>query len=85
MCISCRVQYEKDNLVRVTRLADKRSLVVNPDRYQHGRSAYVCKSINCINAAIKGKKLSKILKVNLQSVEKIIPELEIRNGVLVKI
>lgn len=80
LCISCRKEYSRENLVRITKLAGEESLVINPDRYQHGRSAYVCRSKDCINGLIKGKKLAKVLKVSLQNAEKIIPELEVKVG-----
>ncbi len=51
-------------------------MILNPDRYQLGRSAYICKTENCINLALKEKKIPKMLKVSLKGLEKTISELE---------
>ena len=52
------------------------TIIVNPSRYQFGRSVYLCKSTNCIKAAIKEKKLVKMLKVSNKATESCINELE---------
>ena len=48
-------------------------LILNPNIYNFGRSAYICKSNDCINLAIKDKKIIKVLKV--KNVEEVIPGL----------
>ena len=75
-CISCRTKFVRDNLIRITKtytLTGVAEVILNPNRYQLGRSAYVCKTKNCINSAVKEKKIIKMLKVQPQLLERIIP------------
>ena len=44
-------------------------LVVNPGRHELGRSAYLCRSDDCIKRAVKEKKISRMLKVSQNIVE----------------
>ena len=54
-------------------------IVLNPNRYELGRSAYVCKSDECIKIAVKGKKILKMLRAKNSSASKIL-ELKIIGG-----
>ena len=66
-CISCRKQLAQSELTRITRVYDlinkTETIIVNPNKHQFGRSAYLCKSPSCINLAIKEKKISRMLKL----------------------
>lgn len=73
-CISCRIQLVRDKFIRLTKTFEK--VVINPNRHQLGRSAYLCKSPTCINTAIKEKKIAKMLRISIKSMENAIPELE---------
>lgn len=75
-CISCRTKLVRGEFIRLTKIYDSKRVIINPDKYQLGRSAYICKSAKCINLAIKEKKVAKMLKVSTKSTESIIPELE---------
>lgn len=44
-------------------MADSKKIIINPNRNQIGRSVYICKKKKCIDIAIKGKKITKMLKV----------------------
>lgn len=74
-CISCRKQFPRRDLIRITKTREK--VIINPSRYELGRSAYVCKSTRCINLAIKEKKIAKMLRTSVKSMEEIIPKLEV--------
>lgn len=68
-CISCREEVPRQDLIRIAkvpRIGDGKSfvLIVNPNNYQLGRSAYICKKINCIEEALKKKKIAKMLRVS---------------------
>ncbi|MBI3590525.1 MAG: YlxR family protein [Candidatus Melainabacteria bacterium] len=79
-CISCRTKSVRDNLIRITKtytLAGVKEAILNPNKYQLGRSAYICKTKNCINSAVKEKKIVKMLKIPAQLLERITPQLEI--------
>lgn len=79
-CISCRQEFARDNLIRLTKLSNLsrgvQEVVINPNKHQFGRSIYLCKSPNCIAAAIKSKRIVKVLKASAKELEKIIPKLE---------
>lgn len=79
-CISCREQFTRDNLIRITKEKDKNvnleKIYLNPTRYQLGRSIYICKSKECLTKAIKDKKITKLLRTQAKNVEPIIGELE---------
>ena len=64
----------RDGFIRLTKCSEE--IILNPNKFQLGRSAYLCKSDRCIDLAIKEKKIPKMLRVSLKSVEKIIPKLE---------
>ena len=73
-CISCRNQLLRDGFIRLTKCSEE--VILNPNRFQLGRSVYLCKSATCINLAIKEKKIPKMLRVSLRSIQNIIPKLE---------
>lgn len=79
-CISCRSQIPRDKLTRITKTHDQNTkdekLIINPDKYQFGRSVYLCKNSNCITTVVKSKKIAKMLKASQNAVSKIILELE---------
>jgi len=83
-CISCRKEFDRDRdrdrLVKVTRVYSLEKtlekVIVNPSKFELGRSAYICKTKECITLAVKEKKIARMLKVSAKSVENIVPELE---------
>ena len=54
MCVGCRQMKDKAELIRVVRLPDG-TLAADETGKAQGRGAYVCKSIECINLAVKKK------------------------------
>ena len=79
-CISCRNQLLREGFIRLTKLSNLSSgaekVILNPSRFQLGRSVYLCKSSACINLAMKEKKIQKMLRISLKSLETIVPRLE---------
>ena len=59
-CVGCNKIIERENLIRIVRLAD--ITVIETKKPLMGRGAYVCKNENCIKAAEKNKKIEKSLK-----------------------
>ncbi len=80
-CISCRKQLTRDNFIRLTKAFDlangSEGILINPDRLHFGRSAYICKSTDCINSAIKEKKIAKMLRAPIKNSETILPQLSV--------
>ncbi len=75
ICQSCRLEKQRSDLIKITKLKDG-TLKINPSSNELGRSAYVCKNIDCIKTLIKKKKLKSALKCsNFEMIEKIEQEL----------
>ena len=72
-CCACADYKDKAELIKITKTTDGQ-LILNPTSKQHGYSAYICKSEECINSAIKNKRLNKVLKcfIPQEIIEKII-------------
>ena len=64
-CIGCRCQSGKRDLKRIVRCSDG-SVRYDATGRQPGRGAYVC-SVDCMNAALKARKLQAALKVSVSS------------------
>lgn len=65
-CIGCRKKENKHNLIRIV---NNKTDGVMIDKMQkiEGRGAYICKSEECLNKAIKNKALSRALKTNIDN------------------
>lgn len=61
MCVGCRVMKNKKELIRVVRTPDG-SVVLDTTGKKSGRGAYVCADPECLNLAVKGKRLQKALE-----------------------
>ena len=60
-CIGCNTHKSKDELIRIVK--DKNGLISIEDTVKkEGRGAYICKSMECLNLAIKKKKLEREFK-----------------------
>ena len=75
-CIACGSQGDKVGLLRIVRCADGHARFDATGRVP-GRGAYVC-SADCFSAAMKGKRLNRALKmqVNEEDYAQIAGELE---------
>jgi predicted RNA-binding protein YlxR (DUF448 family) len=63
-CVACRTAAPKRGLIRVVR--NPQGLVeVDSTGKKAGRGAYVCRTVSCVQAALKAKKLERSLKVAL--------------------
>lgn len=60
-CIACRSSSEKKELLRIVRSASG-EIVIDPTGKKPGRGAYVCRSRDCIAAALKKKALERALR-----------------------
>ena len=68
-CVACRTTEAKRGLVRVVRLPDG-SVQVDETGKKSGRGAYLCKSQQCWDRAIKGKALEYALKTAITTDDK---------------
>lgn len=61
MCVGCQEMKPKKQLTRVVRTPDE-NIVIDPTGKRSGRGAYICQDPECLNKAIKGKRLDKALQ-----------------------
>lgn len=61
MCVGCREMKNKRELLRVVRTPEG-LIDVDPTGKKAGRGAYICPQVDCLNSAIKGKRLQKALE-----------------------
>lgn len=64
-CIICGEYKPQKSLIKITRNHYDNELIVNPNSKIFGRSAYLCYNQNCIEQAIKKKKINKALKISM--------------------
>ena len=60
-CIACGSQREKNELLRIVRSSEG-NIEVDLTGKKNGRGAYICKSEDCLNKAIKQKKFERIFE-----------------------
>ncbi|MGE5576439.1 MAG: RNase P modulator RnpM [Syntrophothermus sp.] len=60
-CVGCQTVRSKKELVRVVRTPEG-DVLVDPSGKKSGRGAYLCPNLECLQAAIKGKRLQKALE-----------------------
>ena len=65
MCVGCREMKEKRSLVRVVRSAEG---AISFDRVGKapGRGAYICRSKECLQKAIKQRQLERALETRIE-------------------
>ena len=49
-CISCKQQFLRETLIRILKESKTGNLILEPDKYKDGRSIYLCKNQECVNA-----------------------------------
>lgn len=64
MCVGCRQMKPKKELLRVVRTPDEK-IEIDPTGKRSGRGAYICPNTECLNSALKGKRLDKALQRSL--------------------
>lgn len=63
-CVGCGEQKPKKELVRIVR--NKEGVVsVDLTGKANGRGAYICRNIDCLEKAVKGKKLNRALEIDI--------------------
>lgn len=64
LCLGCQEMKPKKELVRVVRSPDGQ-IDVDPTGKKAGRGAYVCPSPECLELALKGKRLERALETSI--------------------
>ncbi len=63
-CVFCREYKQKEELIRITKTSDG-TIKINNNNSAVGRSVYICKKEECIQNALKKKKIEHFLNSNL--------------------
>lgn len=64
MCTGCMEMKDKKQLIRVVRNKEG-EISIDMTGKKPGRGAYICKNIDCLEKAIKAKRLERNLEVNI--------------------
>ena len=65
-CVGCMEMKEKKNMMRVLKTPEG-DFVLDTTGKKNGRGAYLCKSLDCLKKAQKGKGLERSFKMNLSN------------------
>ncbi len=65
-CIACNEQREKNSLLRIVKSKDG-TIEVDETGKKSGRGAYICKSEECLDKAIKSKRLERIFEKEIEN------------------
>ena len=71
-CIGCNTQKLKKDLIRIVKDKDG-NISIDRTGKMNGRGAYLCKNKECLEKAIKSKKIEKIFEMKID--EKVYEEL----------
>ena len=62
-CVGCGELKSRKNMIKITKDYLTKRIIVNPDSVTFGRSAYLCYNQNCIEQALKKKRINRTLKI----------------------
>jgi len=57
-CIGCKEVKPKKELLRIVKTSDN-DISIDTTGKKNGRGAYICKNVNCLDMAVKNKRLSR--------------------------
>ncbi|MBE0447639.1 MAG: YlxR family protein [Actinobacteria bacterium] len=63
-CLGCHEVKPKKTLIRIVRTPEN-VVIVDPTGKANGRGAYICPRSECLSAAIKSKRLTRALGVDI--------------------
>lgn len=64
-CIGCCQKNNQDKMLRIVK-NKKLEILIETDSKIFGRGAYICKSEECLEKAIKNRRLSKSFKMQIE-------------------
>ncbi len=64
MCVGCQEMKPKKELIRVVRTPEF-AVELDSTGKRSGRGAYICPNMECLEKALKGKRLEKALKQSI--------------------
>lgn len=66
-CVGCGELISRSSMIKIVKEHSTGEVIVNPDSKIFGRSAYLCYNQNCIEQALKKKRINKALKINMST------------------
>ena len=66
-CVGCMKSFPKKEVIRIA--AEGGRIIIDRTGRANGRGAYLCRSLECFDLAVKKKRFGYALKVNLQPEE----------------
>ena len=63
-CMGCNVKKDKKDFIRIVKNS-KNEINIDKTGKQEGRGAYICNNIDCLEKAIKSKRLEKVFKMKI--------------------
>ncbi len=63
-CIGCGEMKNKREMIRIIRTPEE-NIVIDTSGKKNGRGAYICKSTECLQKAVKSRGLERSLKVSI--------------------
>ena len=64
-CIGCNLKANKNSFIRIVKNKEGK-ITVDRTGKASGRGAYICDNIECLEKAIKGKKLEKAFEMKIE-------------------
>lgn len=65
-CIGCNSQKDKKDLIRIVKNKDN-EITIDKIGKTEGRGAYICDNIECLEKAIKNRKIEKTFKMKIEN------------------
>lgn len=65
-CMGCNTSKDKDELIRIVKDKDE-NIFIDVSGKANGRGAYICNSVECLEKAIKNKRLEKCFEVKIDN------------------
>ncbi|WFR54920.1 YlxR family protein [Anaerocolumna sp. AGMB13025] len=63
-CIGCGEMKNKKDMIRVIKTPEE-NIIIDATGKKNGRGAYLCKSVECFQKAVKSRGLERSLKVSI--------------------
>ena len=64
-CIGCNIKKDKSNFIRIVK-DNQNNISIDRTGKANGRGAYICDNIECLEKAIKNKKIEKSFKMPIE-------------------
>lgn len=63
-CIGCNIKKDKKDFIRIVK-DNQNNIIIDRTGKANGRGAYICDNIDCLEKAIKNKRIEKSFKMQI--------------------